>query len=511
MKKFKALSMMLIITMLLAACGFTDPDEEPKNTEGSETGDGYSLLTIANPADITTLDPQNNNVITTSAVLVNIYNKLVKRDASGEIVPDLATAWEQIDDTTWEFTLTEGVTFHNGDDFTAEDVKFSLERVANDNTLQQYSVFNKIAEVKVVDDHTVHIVTEEADPQLLSRLSTVAASIFPAAHFEEVGAEEFFQHPVGTGAYQFSDWKKDNYVELTRFEDYFEGEPNWEKVHFTVVPEDSTRVAELLTNEVDIAFNIPTADIDRINDNDGTHVKLEPIQRVIQLWLSTEEDAPTADPRVREAIDLAIDNQVIIDEILLGAATPTRTHVTPGNFGANESLYDTYEYDPERAKELLAETGYEDGITVDISVNNYYTEMAEVVGGMLQEVGITANLELLEQSQFAKRLFAEDLAEGVFVGWGNDMFDGSVLELFREDNVTSYANEEVDELLNEAAYNMNEEERSEQYQKVQEILAEDRGVVYLFQLEGRYGVSDRIDYTPRLDELYVVDEITLSE
>src|SRR5690606_1109219 len=134
----------------------------------------------ANPADITTLDPQNNNVITTSAVLVNIYNKLVKRDASGEIVPDLATAWEQMDDTTWEFSLTEGVTFHNGDDFTAEDVKFSLERVANDNTLQQYSVFNKIAEVKVVDDHTVHIVTEEADPQLLSRLSTVAASIFPA-------------------------------------------------------------------------------------------------------------------------------------------------------------------------------------------------------------------------------------------------------------------------------------------------------------------------------------------
>ncbi|MBN6205792.1 ABC transporter substrate-binding protein [Ralstonia pickettii] len=510
MKKLKWLSITMILTILLSACGFSDPEEESE-TGGKDTGDGYDLLTIANPADITTLDPQNNNVITTSAVLVNIYNKLVKRDPVGEIVPDLATDWEQVDDTTWEFTLAEGVTFHNGDAFTAEDVKFSLERVANDDTLQQYSVFNKIDEVKAVDEHTVQIITKEADPQLLSRLSTSAASIFPASHFEEVGAESFFKSPVGTGPYQFSEWKRDNYVGLTRFADYFEGEPNWRSVRFTVVPEDSTRVAELLTDKVDISFNIPTADIDRINENEGTHVSLEPIQRVIQLWLSTEEDAPTADPRVREAIDLAIDNQVIIDEILLGAATPTRTHITPGNFGADESLYNTYEYDPERAKELLAEAGYEDGITVDISVNNYYTEMAEVVGGMLQEVGITASLELLEQSQFAKRLFDEDLAEGVFVGWGNDMFDGSVLDLFREDNVTSYANEDVDELLEAATYNMNEEERASQYQQVQQILAEDRGAVYLFQLEGRYGVSDRINYTPRLDELYVVDEITLSE
>lgn len=510
MKKLKWLSMTIAITLLLSACGFSDPDQESETSE-KDSGDGYELLTFANPADITTLDPQNNNVITTSAVLVNIYSKLVKRDAAGEIVPELATAWEQVNDTTWEFTLEEGVTFHNGDDLTAKDVKFSLERVANDDTLQQYSVFNKIEEVTVIDDYTVQIITEEPDPQLLSRLSTVAASIFPAAYFEEIGSEEFFKNPIGTGAYKFSKWNRDSYVELTKFANYFEGEPNWESVQFTVVPEDSTRVAELLTDKVDVAFNIPTADIDRINDNKGTHVSLEPIQRVIQLWLSTEDDAPTADPRVREAIDLAIDNQVIIDEILLGAATPTRTHVTPGNFGADESLYDTYEYDPDRAKELLAEAGYEDGITVDISVNNYYTEMAEVVGGMLQDVGITANLELLEQSQFAKRLFDEDLAEGVFVGWGNDMFDGSVLDLFREENVTSYANEEVDELLEAAAYNMNEEKRAEQYQQVQQILAEDRGAVYLFQLEGRYGVSDRLNYTPRLDELYVIDEITLNE
>ncbi|WP_042143638.1 ABC transporter substrate-binding protein [Paucisalibacillus sp. EB02] len=508
MKKIKVISILMIFAIIISACGFSDPDST-SDKEGETNG--YELLTIANPADITTLDPHNNNVITTSAVLVNIYNRLVARDENGEFIPELATEWEKVDDTTWEFKLNPDVTFHNGDAFTAEDVKFSLERVAKDTTLQQNSTFRQIESVNVLDDTTVQIITGEPDPQLLSRLATPAASIFPAAHFEEVGAEEFFANPVGTGPYKYSAWERDDQVELVKFADYFAGEPKWETVHFSVVPEDSTRVSELLTGGIDIAFNIPTADMERIDENDGTHVALAPIQRVIQLWLSTEEGEPTADPKVREAIELAIDNQVIIDEILLGSATPTRTHVAPGNFGADESLYDTYLYDPERAKELLAEAGYEDGVTVEISVNNYYTEMAEVVVGMLAEVGITADIELIEQSQFANRLFGEDLDEGVFVGWGNDMFDGSVLELFKSDNVTSYSNPEVDALLEEAAYNMDEEERADQYKQVQQILAEDRAVVYLFQLEGRYGVNDRINYAPRLDELYYVDEITLSE
>ncbi|MDQ0209165.1 ABC transporter substrate-binding protein [Alkalicoccobacillus murimartini] len=494
--------------LVLTACGgIEDPDSPSTSSDDSEEN---NVLTIANPADITTLDPQNNSVITTSAVLVNIYNKLVKRDESGEIIADLATDWEPIDDQTWEFNLQPDVTFQNGDAFTAEDVKFSLERVAKDDSLQQYSTFNIIDSVEVIDDSTVRIHTNEPDPQLLSRLAIAGASILPAAYFEEVGSDEFFQDPVGTGPYELNNWNRDEQVELVKFEDYFEGEPNWDTVHFNVVPEDSTRVSELLTDGTDIAFNIPTADFDRIDDNDGTHVAVEPIQRVIQLWLSTEDGAATADPAVREAIDLAINNQVIIDEILNGAGTATRTQISPGNFGADESLYDTFEYDQERARELLAEAGYEDGVTVEISVNNYYTEMAQVMEGMLADVGITADIELVEQSQFAERLFNEELREGVFVGWGNDMFDGSTLELFRESNVTSYDNPEVDSLLDAAATNMNEEERAEQFKEIQQILAEDRGVVYLFQLQGRYGVSDRIDYTPRLDELYYVDDITLN-
>ncbi|MFA9560023.1 ABC transporter substrate-binding protein [Evansella sp. AB-rgal1] len=495
--------------IVLAACSNNGNNEGNTNGDAKDDTD-ERVLTIANPADINTFDPQNNSVITTSAVLVNVYNKLVKRDAEGHIVPDLATTWDQVDEVTWEFELVDGVTFHNGDALTAEDVKFSLERIATDSSLLMHGTFNKILEVNVINNTTVQIVTEDPDPQLLSRLSIAAASILPKDYFAEVGIDEFLQNPIGSGPYQYSQWLRDDRVELVKFDEYFEGAPKWDTVRFQVVPEDSTRVSELLTGGIDIAFNIPSSDIERIEANDGTHVALEPIQRVIQLWLSTEEDAPTADPRVREAIELAIDNQVIIDQILEGNATPTRTHVSPGNFGADESLYNTYLYDPDRARELLAEAGYADGITVEISANNYYREIGEVVGGMLAAVGITADIEMIEQSQFADRLFNHALAEGVLVGWGNDMFDGSILELFRESNVTSYSNSYVEELLDAAAYNMDEEERAAQYREIQQILAEERPVVYLFQLRGRYGVSDRINYTPRLDELYYADEIELN-
>ncbi|TDQ37681.1 ABC transporter substrate-binding protein [Aureibacillus halotolerans] len=507
MNRFAKPLFALVAMFMLVACGFEDPDDTTAPSQDEGKTEEEQVLTIANPADITTTDPQNNSVITTAAVLVNVYGKLLNRDAEGKIIPELATEWGKKDDLTWSFTLREGVTFHNGDPFTAEDVKFSIERVATDESLQEHSVFSGIESVEIVDETHVNIITKQPDPVLLSRLAGASASILPAAYFEEVGSDAFFEAPAGTGAYTFDEWNRGSGVTLGKFDDYYDGEPTWDTVHFQVVPENSTRVSELLTGGIDIAFNIPTADFERIESNEGTHVAVSPIQRVIQLWLSTQEGEPTADPAVRKAIDLAIDNQVIIDEILAGAATATRTHISPGNFGADESLYDTYEYDPDQAKQILADAGYEGGVTVDISVNNYYTEMAEVVQGMLADVGITANLELIEQSQFAERLFSEDLDEGVFVGWGNTLFDASVLELFKEENVTSYSNPEVEELLEAAAYNMNEEERAAQYKQVQQILSEDRGALYLFQLEGRYGVSDAVKYEPRLDELYYVNEI----
>lgn len=220
-----------------------------------------------------------------------------------------------MNDTTWRFKLREGVTFHNGDPFTSADVKYTLERVAKDNTLKQNSYFKNIVEVKAVDEHTVDIITDGPDPLLLNRLSKMGAGILPSKYIADKGMDTFLKEPVGTGAYKFSKWTKDDRIELVKNENYFGGEPKWNEVVFRVIPEASTRVSELLAGGVDVASSIPSTDIARIEGEADKKIVKAPIQRVLQLIFRQTEGSITADPKVREAIDLAIDKQGIVDSI----------------------------------------------------------------------------------------------------------------------------------------------------------------------------------------------------
>ncbi|GAA3407328.1 ABC transporter substrate-binding protein [Paenibacillus hodogayensis] len=505
----KALIFLLLTALALTACSGKPGSDASGGTPAAE-----KVLTIAHASDIKGFDFQNNNITLTSAVLVNVFDSLVKKDANAnyQIAPLLAASWEQKDPLTWRFVLRKDVKFHNGDPFTSADVKYSLERVMGDTKLIANSTFKNLNAIQIVDDYTVDITTKEPDPILLNRLSGNTASIFPSKYIKDQGFDAFLKNPVGTGPYQYSKWLKDDRVELVKNKSYYGGEPKWDKVVFRTIPEDSTRAAELLTGGVDIAVNIAPGDVDRVEKNDKTHAVLAPIQRVIQMWFKTQGDGPTANPKVREAIELAVNNKEIADKIMGGSAIPTKTQVTPGNFGADNSLFDKFAYDPQKAKALLQEAGYGDGLKINISANNMFKEVAEAVAGMLDAVGIKANVDLLEQNKFAEKLNSKTLNEVSLLGWGNSDFDGSVLDQYqieRAKGITDYNNAEVDKLLKNAAKNMNAKEREQQYQAVQQQIVKDRPAVYLFQLKGRYGVSDKIDYKPRLDELYVADEISL--
>ncbi|TLS38732.1 ABC transporter substrate-binding protein [Pseudalkalibacillus caeni] len=463
-----------------------------------------------------TFDIHDHNTTSTEAIHVNMFNYLVKRGEDG-FDPDLAESWENVDDNTWKFKLREGVKFHNGEELTADDVKFTLERVANDNKLLEHGNYSQIKEVKVINDLEFEIITHQPEPALLNRLSRLGSGILPSKYIEEEGWDKFLENPVGTGPYKFVEWKKDDRVVIEANSDYFGEAPKWNKVTFRAIPEDSTRVSELLTGGVDIATNLPPSDWERVKDNEATEVAQGPTQRVMMLVLRQTEGHATSDPKVREAIDLAIDKQAILDSLMEGSGTVTRTRVTPGNTGANEDLYGKTLYDPEKAKQLLKEAGYGDGLELKLSApNGRYLkdkESAELIQAMLGEVGIDLKLEFLEWSSFADKYASKSFDDMFLIGYGNSMFDAALaldrLSSKQAEGETDYNNPEVDKLLEEAMSNMNAEERAKQYQKAQEIIAEERPQIYLYQLDAVYGVNKGLNFEPRLDEMLYVDDITV--
>ncbi|USG66922.1 ABC transporter substrate-binding protein [Brevibacillus ruminantium] len=517
------LAVILALSSALVGCSSqssstpSQPSAPAGSTNPSAENNGEKVLTIASGNDIVSFDIHDHNNTSTEAVHVNMFDYLVRKDAQQKVQPLLATEWETVDDTTWRFKLREGVTFHNGDEFTAEDVKFTLERVATDNKLLEYGNYKQIKEVKIIDPHTIEIITFEPEPVLLNRLSRLGSGILPSKYIKEQGWEEFLKNPVGTGPYKLKEWKRDDRLVLEKNDAYFGEKPKWDKVVFRSIPEDATRVAELLTGGVDIAVNIPPSDLKRVKDNNGTDTKQGPTQRVMQLTLRLTPGTVTENPKVREAIDLAIDKKAIVDNILSGGGVPTRTRVTPGNFGTNLDLYGNTLYDPEKAKQLLAEAGYPNGLELNMSATSgrYLKdkETAELMQAMLAEVGINAKLEFLEWSKFNDRYKAKTFNEIFMIAYGNSMFDGSLafdrLTTERAKGESDYSNPELDKLLSDAGQNMNAEEREKQYKRAQEIIAEERPHIYLFQMNANYGVSDRISFEPRLDEMLFADEITL--
>ena len=522
-RKFWLFSIFLLAVLFLVACsddGDSPAKEDNDVDSGSETttDDDERTLTIALGSDMVTFDVHDHINTSTEAIHVNMFNYLVKRDdETGEIVPDLAESFENIDETTWEFKLKEGVTFHNGDELTSADVKYSLERVAYGEELKDYTNYNQIKEVEIIDDHTFRIVTHLPEPVLLNRISRIASSILPSNYIEENGFDHFLDNPIGTGPFQFVEWVRDDRIVFDVYEDYFAGKnEDWDKLVFRVIPENSTRVSELLTGGVDLAVNIPPADWERVDDNEGTYLSQETSNRTLMIFLRSTDGYPTADQRVREALDLAIDNQAIVDSLLGGAGTPTITRVAPGNFGFAEHLYDTYNYDLEKAKELLVEAGYPDGFEMTFhSPRGRYlqdAEVAEMVAGMWAQIGVTANIEFMEWSNFVELRAAKENEDAYLLGLGNSMFDAAnALDWYsaeRFEGETDYRNDEVEELLAAAMINMDSDERRDQYIKAQELLAEDVAHIVIHQESNNVGVSEEINYTPTMDEMIYVETIT---
>ncbi|MCM8749951.1 ABC transporter substrate-binding protein [Thermomicrobiaceae bacterium CFH 74404] len=516
---------------LLAACSQASDEQTPGGEDagpgtsstptvatqpGGETPTGSSTrpIVIAQGVDIASFDPHEDTSTVAIAVFRNVFNSLVERDHELNLVPALAESWQTIDELTWEFQLRRDVLFHDGNPLTSKDIKFSIERVldpsVNSRSRTRVEVIDR---VEAVDDYTVRIITREPFPPLLTILGYLYA--LPADKYQEMGSEQFAVSPIGTGPYKFVEWVKDDHIILERFEDHWGGSPSIPSVEFRPIPEAATRVASLLAGELDLATLIPITDIPTIEQRSDLDIRTVPSTRTIFIGMNTW-NPPFDDVRVRQALNYAVDVQSIIDNLLGGHGLRIASVSGPAEFGFNPNL-EPYPFDPEKAKQLLAEAGYADGFqtTLDTPVGRYLQdlEVAQAVAGYLANVGIQVEVRPAEFQEYFTRWLNLEIPGLYLLGWGASTLDadGVMGGHFHSKRRGLYYNSpESDRMIEEAMSEFDPERREAIYHELMAYLHEQAPWIFLYVQEDIYGVKADLRWQPRSDELLNVHEMSWS-
>lgn len=492
----RAMSLVLAAAMALslAACG----GNQENNGSGGGTAGGYkNTLTWAQGADVTSLDPHRGKETPAVQVNTQIFDTLVTVDPeTNEVVPQIAESWEQTDDQTYVFKIREGIKFHDGSDLTAEDVKFSLDRARNSAAVSY--IVNFIEEVTVDDDHTVTVKTTAPYAPTLRNLAIPFAAIVPKA-VVEADENAFIQNPVGSGPYKFVEWNHGDHVTLKAFDDYYAGKPETENLIMKVIPETSQRTIALETGEVDLAYDLAVNDIPKVNSDDKLTVYEIPSLTCWYVSMNMNKK-PFDNPKVREAMSMAIDRQTIIDTINAGSGQTADAIIAPAVFG----YYSTgvKEYNPTKAKELLAEAGYPNGFSTTLWVNDNQSriEMCQAMQAMLLEVGVQCNLEVLEFGSFISRTTAGD-HDLAYFGWTTSSGDADYSYYSLEHstqqgaagNRSFLADPDVDKLIEEARSNTNEEERKELYKELAIKLDEINNNIPVYYSSINVGANKKVE------------------
>jgi peptide/nickel transport system substrate-binding protein len=477
-------------------------------------------IVVAQGVDPTTLDPHDHEEAPATIVLLHLYDTLLVRDKDLQITPWLATSYKNLNPTTWEFTLRQGVTFTNGEAFDAAAAKFSLERAANPANNLRSTVLRPIARVDVVDKYTIRIVTQKPFPTLDANLCNRGAML-PPKYFQEHDKAFLARNPVGTGAFKFVTWVKDDRIELEANEQWWHGAPKIKTLIFRPIPDETTRMSALQTGEVDIATNVPPHLVKELKNHPKVTISSAPSSRVIFMPIYTVQcemaqgawdctkpiQGPTANPKVRQAINYAVDVDSIIQNVLEGQGIRIATPLTAKHFGYDPTLK-PFPYDLAKAKQLLAEAGYPTGIDLVLhSPNGRYPkdkEVAEAVAGQLTKAGIRTQLKVYEWTTYMNNIsYRHGGAPIWLIGWGNPTWDAdyTLAYFFRTGEIlANYGNPEVTTLLDAARSTMDQQKRQESYSKVGKILLEDAPLISLYQQIDNYGVSRNVDWTARSDE-----------
>ncbi|GAB3055046.1 glutathione ABC transporter substrate-binding protein [Virgibacillus ainsalahensis] len=517
-KTFSAFIFTLLLGAFLTACA-SEPGENADSSNGgsgetqgeaaNEDGEKGGDLVIATQSDAVSLDPPASNDTPSADVLINIFETLVTQDENMELQPGLATSWEQVDDTTWEFELREGVTFHDESAFDAEVVKANIDRILDPELGSPVAfMYDMITNVEVVDAYTVRMETEFPFAPLPAHLAHPGGQMVSKEQIEadyaamENGDEPgsvINENPQGTGPFTFENWEPGQSIKLVRNEDYWGENALLDSVTFKVVPEDLTRIAELRSGDSHITNPLSPSDVAQIESTDGVSVQRQESSSLSYIGFNTEKE-PFDDKRVRQAISMAIDKEQIIEGIYDGVGIPAKGPLAPGIFGYDEDL-SGLEYNVEEAKELLAEAGYEDGFSTTIWTNDdrQRIDTATNVQAQLAEIGIDVEVETLEWGAMLDKTANGEHEMTVF-GWTTVTgdADNGLYPLFHSDNHgtagnrTFIADEELDTYLEDARQTADSDERLELYSQAQERLVELAPKVYIHHQEYLVGVRDEV-------------------
>lgn len=487
-------------------------------------------LSIALGADVTSIDPHFHNLTPNNNVGGHIFEPLVTKDARGKLTPGLAESWRTVDDLTWEFRLRKGVKFHDGSEFTAADVAFTLDRVPTvPNSPSPFTTYSKqITEKVIVDPHTIRLKTAMPYPLMPNDMGTILIVSSKAARGASTEDFNSGKAAIGTGPFRFVRWQKGDRIELARHDAYWGPKPAWDKVTFRIITSDPTRVAALMAGDVRAIENVPTADLAKVSKNPGLSLYRVVSHRVMYLHLDSSRDKspfvtdkagrplernPLKDIRVRRALSRAINRQALVDRVMEGAARPTGQLMPEGMFGYTPALKPE-PYDPDGAKKLLTEAGYPDGFGLTLhGPNNRYVndeQIAQAIAQMLARVGIATRVETMPSSVYFSRANKLEFSL-ILVGWGSDTAEASsplkaLLATYSKDkgmgqaNRGRYSNPKVDAALEQALATVDDARREKLLQQATEIAMTDLGIVPLYHQENLWATRKGVAYAPRADE-----------
>jgi len=465
-------------TVLVAAATLAWPTAQAEN-----------VLRWASQGDSLTMDPHAQNEGPTITMGGQIYEPLIARDPQMVLEPALATSWEPLNETTWEFKLRQGVKFHGGEDLTAEDVVFSLKRAKTESSdMKEY--VEAVTEVKAIDDHTVHIITSGPAPILPNQLTTLYImdkgwaeqhNVVEPQNFKDKEETYAVRNTNGSGPFKLELREPDTKTVLVKNDGWWglsQDPHNVDRIVYTPIPNAATRVAALLSGELDFVLDPPLQDLNRIDQTGGLRVVQTAQIRTIFLGMdqgvaelrtsNVKGKNPLADKRVRQAMYQAIDVGAIQKKVMRGLSVPAGMITSPGVHGHTPAQDTRLDYDPDASKKLLADAGYADGfeIRLDCPNNRYNNDEAICVAvvSMLAKIGITVNLEAIPKSQHFPKIQKRE-TDFYMLGWGVPTLDSQyvfdfLLKTSGSWNATGYSNANVDDLTAKMAVEVDAKTRT---------------------------------------------------